>query len=111
MTEAGVGVERNPDGSVRIALRGEIDLANVATVEAELLGAISNQLVDVVVDLSGVSYIDSAGLRVLFVLGARLETLQIGLHLVAPPDSAVRKLLDLSGIDRIASIGPASPHA
>jgi stage II sporulation protein AA (anti-sigma F factor antagonist) len=109
MTEAGVAVERTGDDAVRIALSGEIDLANVAAVEAQLLDAISNQLDVAVVDLSDVSYIDSAGLRVLFVLGARLETLQIRFHLVVPPDSAVRKVIDLSGIASIASIESASP--
>ncbi|HYH30631.1 MAG TPA: STAS domain-containing protein [Pseudonocardia sp.] len=107
MNDASVDVERTGSHAVRIVLDGEIDLANVGTVEAQLLEAISNQLVDVTVDLTGVSYIDSAGLRVLFLLGARLETLQIGFHLVVPPDSAVRKVVDLSGIAAIASVEDA----
>lgn len=111
MTDASVDVERTGDESVRIALSGEVDLANVATVEAELLAAISNQVDDVVVDLSGLSYIDSAGLRVLFVLGARLETLQIGFHVVVPLESAVRKVIDLSGMAAIATVEPPTPRA
>lgn len=105
MTGASVAVDHAED-AVRIALSGEIDLANIGTVEAELLGAITNQLVDVVVDLTDLSYVDSAGLRVLFQLAARLETLQTAFHLVVPPDSPVRKVIDLSGIAAIASVEP-----
>jgi anti-anti-sigma factor len=106
MNEISVNVEWATDEAIRIAVSGEIDLANVDTFEAELLGAISNQLADVVVDLREVSYLDSAGLRVLFQLGAQLETLQIGLRLVVPQDSAVRRVVDLSGLEVLATIEP-----
>jgi anti-sigma B factor antagonist len=77
MTEALLDGEKLPDGTMRITIRGEIDLSNVGAVEQQMLDAISNQLSEVVVDLSGVTYVDSAGLRVLFTLGTRLESLQI----------------------------------
>jgi anti-anti-sigma factor len=105
VTEAGVEVERTGE-TVRITISGEIDLANVADLETQVLGAISNQLTHVVVDLGKVSYIDSAGLRVLFVLGSRLTTLQIGFRLLVPLHSAVRKVVDLSGLGVLASIEP-----
>ena len=106
MTEATVEVEMAGEETLRIALRGEVDLANVSTVEAELLAAISNELVDVVVDMRDMSYIDSAGLRALFALGARLDTLQIGFHLAAPPGSTVRRVVELSGLTALASLEP-----
>jgi anti-anti-sigma factor len=106
MTEAALDVEQLPDGTLRISIRGEIDLSNVATVEQEMLEAISNQASEVVVDLSGVTYVDSAGLRVLFTLGTRLESLQIRFRLVVPPDSPPRRVIDLSGIGSVASVQP-----
>jgi anti-anti-sigma factor len=106
VTGAGVRVEETTDHSVRLELSGEIDLANIGDVEADLLDAIPNHVTDVVIVLNEVTYLDSAGLRVLFVLGARLETLQIALHLVVVPESAVRKVIDLSGIAAIASVEP-----
>ena len=106
MTEATVEVEMAGEETLRIVLRGEVDLANVSIVEAELLAAISNQLVDVVLDMSEMSYIDSAGLRALFALGARLETLQIGFHLVVPPGSLLRRVVELSGLGALASLEP-----
>jgi anti-anti-sigma factor len=106
VTEATVEVEMAGEETLRIALRGEVDLANVSIVEAELLPAISNQLVDVIVDMRDMSYIDSAGLRAVFALGARLDTLQIGFHLGVPPGSTVRRVVELSGLAALASLEP-----
>jgi anti-anti-sigma factor len=106
MTEASLEVEQMPDSALRIRVRGEIDLSNVATVEQEMHRAISNQLSEVVVDLSEVTYVDSAGLRVLFTLGTRLESLQIRFRLVVPPDSPPRRVIELSGIGSVASVQP-----
>jgi anti-anti-sigma factor len=64
-------------------------------VERQILEAIPSHLAEVSVDLSALDYIDSAGLRVLFALGTRLKTLQIGLVFV-PTDSSVRQMIDLA---------------
>ena len=58
------------------------------------------------VDLSGVTYVDSAGLRVLFTLGTRLEALQIRFRLVVPLDSPPRRVIELSGIGSVAAVQP-----
>ena len=91
-------VEHDGDDAVRIALAGEIDMDNARQVEQQILGAISNQLTTVTLDLAGIEYIDSAGLRVLFTLADRLSTLQIALRLVVPERSTVRRVIDLSGM-------------
>jgi anti-anti-sigma factor len=106
MTEASLDVEPLADDALRIAISGEIDLSNVAAVEQELLGAIANHQTEVVVDLGKVTYVDSAGLRVLFTLSTRLEALQIRFRLVVPPDSPPRRVIDLSGIGAVAAVQP-----
>ncbi|WP_028928710.1 STAS domain-containing protein [Pseudonocardia asaccharolytica] len=106
MTDASVDIDSTHD-TVRIAVSGEIDLANAATVEHRLLGAVTNQMKAVSVDLSDLSYIDSAGLRVLFALGTRLEMLQIAFELVVPPGSLTRRAIELSGMASIAIVRPA----
>ena len=82
MTEASVIVDSVRDDALAVAVAGEIDMSNAPTVERQILEAIPNHLAAVTVDLSALDYIDSAGLRLLFTLGTRLETLQIGLVLV-----------------------------
>ncbi|MHA6797024.1 STAS domain-containing protein [Pseudonocardia bannensis] len=106
MTQATVAAHRIHDTAVRIAISGEIDLANADVVQRRILGVITNQLTEVSVDLSGVTYIDSAGLRVLLRLGTRLETLQIALELLVPPDSPTRRVIELSGMGEVASVRP-----
>jgi anti-anti-sigma factor len=104
MTEATVQVDRDADGGVRITVTGEIDMDNAAQVEHQIMAAISNQVSTVTVDLGGLDYIDSAGLRVLFTLGTRLETLQIALKVVVPTGSAVRRVIDLAGLSGVMPV-------
>ena len=98
MTDATVTVDQESDDIARIALAGEIDMDNASQVQHQILRAISNQHTGVTLDLSGIEYIDSAGLRVLFTLGNRLATLQIVMRLVVPEVSPVRRVIDLSGM-------------
>jgi anti-anti-sigma factor len=102
-------VEAEVDGgSVRIAVAGEVDLANAATVESQIVGEITNQVTEVTLDLGDVAYIDSAGMRILFSLVPRLAGSQIALELVVPLDSPARRVLELSGL---ASLVPVRPPA
>jgi anti-anti-sigma factor len=94
------------DGRVRIVLSGEVDLDNADEVEAELTRAISNQATVVSLDLSGVAYLDSAGLRVLFQLVERLATLQIAVELVAPHGTPSRRVVELSGLAALVPLDP-----
>jgi anti-anti-sigma factor len=104
MTDATVTVDHDGTDTARITLSGEIDMDNARQVETGILGAISNQLTGVTLDLSGIEYIDSAGLRVLFALGSRLDTLQIALRLLVPKTSPVRRVIDLSGMAATISV-------
>jgi anti-anti-sigma factor len=98
VTDVSMTVGHDNADTARIALFGEIDMANADDVEQQILGAIGNQLTAVTIDLSGLEYIDSAGLRVLFTLGSRLDVLQIALRIVVPTGSSIRRVIDLSGM-------------
>jgi anti-anti-sigma factor len=109
LTQAAVTVDPIRDDAIRITITGEIDLSNAPAVERQILDAIPNDLGDVAVDLSSLDYIDSAGLRLLFTLGTRLETLQINLTLLVPTDSSVRRMIDLAGVAELIPIRPTQP--
>jgi len=96
------------DGSMRITLSGEIDLANAAAVEDEIRAAVSNQPTTVSVDLTDLTYMDSAGIRILFVLASRLQALRIVLELIVPLDSPTRRIVELSGFESLATLRPGS---
>jgi anti-anti-sigma factor len=103
MTDATVIVR--PDGSdVRIRIGGEVDLENAGEVEDQLAAAIPNETNAVTLELAELEYLDSAGLRVLFALAARLEVLQIELRVDVPPGSHARRVLQLSGFESLASL-------
>lgn len=54
----------------------------VAAVEDEIREAVSNQPAIVSVDLTDLTYMDSAGVRILFTLASRLQALRIALELI-----------------------------
>jgi anti-anti-sigma factor len=99
---------RTEDGAMHIALSGEIDLANAAAVEDQIREAVSHRPETVSVDLTDLTYMDSAGIRVLFTLASRLKPLRIILKLIVPLDSPTRRLIELSGFESLASLQPQS---
>ena len=55
------------EGLIVVArVHGEVDIARVEGLRAELLGGIDNQDLALIVDLTGTSYLDSAGISMLF---------------------------------------------
>jgi anti-anti-sigma factor len=110
MTTAVVDVTVD-DGSVRIAVSGEVDLANATAVEDEIVAAITNQVASVSVDLGAVDYMDSAGMRILFSLASRLAGLQIALEVVAPVGSSARRLIEVSGLAPLVALHPPMDRA
>jgi anti-anti-sigma factor len=94
------GLEVSRQGDVVIArLDGEIDLANTPTVSAAVLEAVPNDAVGLVIDLSGVRYIDSVGIRMLFTFVRSLHASRQGMAIAVPPDSPVRNLLKITHLD------------
>ncbi|MES9521548.1 STAS domain-containing protein [Streptomyces capoamus] len=83
--------ERGPDGAARLTVRGEIDMSNAGSL-AEALAAGAGPLV---VDLTGVEYLDSAGLSVLFAHADRLE-------LIVTP--LLEPVLTVSGLVGLATV-------
>jgi anti-anti-sigma factor len=89
-----------------VRLRGEIDLANVEELYRVAEGAVSNRDAGLVVDLSGVTFLDSTGLRLLFRLARRLGDRQQGLRLVVPEGARISKVLDFAGVGTVAEVLP-----
>ncbi len=81
-------------------LTGEIDMSNAEEMGATVIGATPNEASGVVLDLSGVDYLDSAGIYVVFGMRASLQARGQSLILVIPADSPVHDALRLSGAER-----------
>lgn len=79
-------------------LSGEIDLSNATELEGEIADAVPNSVRGVVLDLTELTYIDSAGVRLLLSLAGRLRWRGQDLVLAAPTDSRCRHVLSMAGV-------------
>jgi anti-anti-sigma factor len=85
-------------------IREEIDLDNAARIGQELDRLVSEAAAGLVVDLSGVGFMDSAGLRVLFRLAEDLARNSQRLAVVAPEGTSVRDTLNLVLFESVARV-------
>jgi anti-anti-sigma factor len=87
-------------GEVAIAaVEGEIDASNVSELADRVRMMLTNRSEALVVDLERTSYIDSAGINLLFSLGDQLRQRQQELHLVVAPASPIARMLTITGLD------------
>ncbi|HEY8303079.1 MAG TPA: STAS domain-containing protein [Solirubrobacteraceae bacterium] len=84
------------DDATRVRLSGELDLASARAME-ERLAAIEEQApARVVIDLGGLAFIDSSGLRVLLLADSRAR--ERGFELVlAPGPEPVQRVFEMTG--------------
>jgi anti-anti-sigma factor len=86
-----------------VEVRGELDLSTVARWE-ENVTAVGRDAAAVVLDLSEVGFVDSAGVRSLFRLARDAASRGTRLFIVAPHDGAVRRLLDILAIESVTPV-------
>lgn len=88
----------SPAGSALVLqVEGELDAHTVPIFAERLAGTITAGDVDVVVDLAGVSFIDSAGLSVLL-NGFRRATRRGRSFVLAAPSDRVKRVLEVTGL-------------
>jgi anti-anti-sigma factor len=86
-------------GDVIVArLSGELDLSNVHDIGDGLNAAVTRETAGLVLDLTELTHIDSAGVRLLFDLRERLTTARQRLVAVVPGGAAIREVLDLAAV-------------
>ena len=91
-------------GPVPVArVTGEIDLANAPRVREEVL-AMAVGVKGLVVDLTEVPYLDSAGVRVLFQLARDLRQRDQALLVAIPVGSPLRRVLKITNFHEVAAI-------
>ncbi len=98
MSEWDVVFERaERDGRLVLAVTGEIDLAVAGRFRQELETLVADSGGSALVDLSGVGFIDSSGIREL--LTARLAAENAGGELtLLNPSPSCRRVLEVSGV-------------
>ena len=91
------GVDRNAGATV-VRLAGELDLYNAHAVREALIAACEEAPDRLVVDLSGVKFIDSTALGVL--IEARTRMANRRGFMLAAPGLETRRALEISGLDK-----------
>ena len=87
-------------GEVAIAaVEGEVDASNATEVRDRVSALLTNRSRVLVVDLTRTSYLDSAGINLLFGLAAALAVRQQELHVVVPPSSPIARMIAITGLD------------
>jgi len=81
-----------------IRVDGEIDLANANEIDGRFRSAYRVDVDQVVIDLGGTTYLDSAGLAMLVRIASRLAAARTPMIVVAPPDSVAHRVIVLSGL-------------
>ena len=85
-----------------VHLRGEIDLANAAAIRREVLEtADRNPASTVIVELGEVTYLDSSGLELLFLLARQLDERDQALVAVVPPRTPASRTIEVAGLGRL----------
>ena len=90
------------DGKVVVALRGELDMADAASVAAAL-AAVAARQPEIIVDLSFLEFIDSSGVAAL-ARGRKLARHAGGDLLLAAPQQQVLRVLVLTRLIEVFSV-------
>ena len=91
---------RSLDGAVMVVVEGEIDLAIAGRFAEELEDAVRECSPNLLIDLTGVTFIDSTGLSAL-VVGHRCATAAGGWLRLVGPSARVSRLLVITGLDQL----------
>ena len=109
MSELATVTATDLEGGQLLQVVGEVDLANVEIVQAAISGSVRSDTSLVVLDLSGTTYLDSTGLAMIFRLAERLSYRRQEFCLVVPPDSPIRRVLQLTSLDQVVRVEATSP--
>lgn len=90
-------------GQAVVAVQGELDLFTAPRLHEALVQAIALGAHSVVADLADVTFIDSTALGVLIDASKQLRVCD-GSLAIAGPNGSVRRVLELTGLDRIIDV-------
>ena len=93
------------------SVSGEVDASNATDIGDRLRSLLTNRLEALVVDLSDVSYLDSAGINLLFALAEQLRGRQQKLAVVVRDGSPIGRMLSITGLGQQATVRPTVAEA
>ena len=88
-------------GAPIVVLSGELDSSNVSTLETAVESIMARHPERLIFDLSGLRFIDSAGIAVLIRAAARVNAVSL-----RNPSSIVRRVVEVTGLSGVLPIEP-----
>jgi anti-anti-sigma factor len=90
------------DGVLVASVTGDIDFGTADDLGRDVAGTLSDSAAGLVLDLTGVRYVDSSGVRVIFELAAQLGISGRKLALALPETSPIRRLVKITRLEEAA---------
>jgi anti-sigma B factor antagonist len=98
-------------GRMRLSVSGDLDIGHKERFEAGLKEAHKDGCNQIVIDLSGVTFIDSTGLGLLITAWNESKRRGLELEVMLGEATQVRRTLSLTGVDRFIPLVDASDGA
>ena len=92
--------EQMNDGTMKINLLGRLDILGTNAIDLRFTSLTATRKANVIVDLSGVDFLASMGVRLLL-SNAKALASRGGKMVICKPDPMVRKVLETTGTDAI----------
>ncbi len=99
------------DGIAVAHVRGEIDLSNADSTFSTLKRLTDGTAGGVVVDLSELDYLDSAGVRLLFTLARAAARNGSSVRAVVPRKARIRRVLELADVEQLMALDETEDDA
>ena len=91
----------DPAGVPIVSVSGELDSSNAGALQATIAPIAAEHPERLVFDLSGLRFIDSAGIAVLVGVAAQVKAVQL-----RQPSQVVRRVIELTGLTGVLPIEP-----
>jgi anti-anti-sigma factor len=92
-------------------LSGVVDATAIPEISAELRKQMTPERSALVINMAGVTFLDSSAIGMLFDLATRLGRRRQGYAIAAPSDQPIRSVLGLAGLDAAVPIVETIPDA
>lgn len=100
-----ISVDIEERGDVVVArLTGELDISVAVPTGRRITEAVPSSARGVVVDMTGLEFMDSSGVSMLFALARQVGSHRQQLRVVAPPGKPVARVLEIVEFDRAAPV-------
>jgi len=101
----GLDIRVRQEGPVTIAtVTGEVDISNGLHLTDEILARMPDAAVALAIDLTGLAYIDSAGIRAVFEIAHTLDLRAQRLAVIVQDASPLRSVLKVTRVEEVAAL-------